>query len=145
MSSQARLLPPGAVRVPWLPGTRAETATWAPAAKLGRAARCERKAAHVQDDLQLLKALAERPAERTRREHLEAEAALQERRLGWVAAAAVARREALISRAAEIEVDLGEEGLGYLDRGLPAERQRDQRLLDLLSELAIIRFALEGE
>jgi hypothetical protein len=100
----------------------------------------------VGDDLQLLGVvLARKRTDDWRRMRLEAEIALQERRVAWLEAAGSARDRELLSRQREIERDLGEEGLGYLAHGLPEERRRDQRFLDLLAELAIIRFALGGK
>jgi hypothetical protein len=77
-----------------------------------------------------------------RREALERQIALQERRREWIRFAAESPVEAIASRARALEDELGDEAC-FLEAGLPGERSDDVRLLDQLAELAILRLALK--
>jgi hypothetical protein len=135
--------------VPWVMGTVAQSGVRvADPAPPDRPARCAAKATQVEADiveLERLKAGAGARGDRRGRERLDAALDLQRRRLGWLAAYAVAPREDLEARLAAIRDELGEDGRRYLVNGLPAGLAGDQRFMGLLAEAAIVTFALEAE
>jgi hypothetical protein len=137
------------VRVPWVVGTTARSGPRvAEPAPPDRPTRCAAKAARVEADIAELegrRASVGDGGDPRQRERLEAEVAFQRRRLEWLAAYAVASREDLEARLAVIHDELGEDGRGYLVRGLPPQLARDQRLMSLLGEAAVITFALEAQ
>ena len=69
----------------------------------------------------------------------------QRRRLRWLEWAGKATAEHRAQRMREIEADLGEEGMRYLDAGLPEQFHGDRRFVDQLSEYALIRYVQRGE
>lgn len=138
------LLPPGAVRVPWVPGAAVSSRKAPERAARSRAERCQRKAALVRQDVAMLEKRARKAKRKRVREALEGELALQLRRVAWLDAAAEATRGELVRRARAIEADLGVDGSEQLEQGVRPEWRRDLRILGLLAELAIIRLALGG-
>ena len=135
------------IRVPWEVGRAVTSMPAAAKAKPPRSSWLARKAAQIRvDRADLEEKLARVPhGQKKRREQLQGAAAFQALRLAWAEDLATRPDGWLHARASTLEGDLGPAGVGYLDAGLPREYSTDKRLLDQLGELALVRFALEGE
>jgi hypothetical protein len=135
-------LEPGAdqVQVPWT-ATTVGTAPPTPVPVQTPGEIAGQKAAAIDTDIAELQALQAAAQDDAAREALQAEVDYQRRRQDWFAAAAARTPEETAARVAVLEAELGAEA-GYLETGLPPGRANDQRLLDQLGELAIMRLAL---
>lgn len=135
------------IRVPWVVGLEVASTPRAAKVKPPRPSWLARKAAQIRVDQADLEEKQKRvPAGQVkRREQLEGAAAFQARRLAWAEDLATRPDGWLRARASRLETDLGPAAVAYLEAGLPREYSTDKRLLDQLGELALVRFALEGE
>ncbi len=135
------------IRVPWEVGRAVSSMPAAAKAKPPRSSWLARKAAQIRVDQADLEEKLERVphGQKKRREQLEGAAAFQARRLAWAEDLATKLDGWLRARAANLERELGPAAVAYLEAGLPREYSTDKRLLDQLGELALVRFALEGE
>jgi len=142
------------VRVPWRHGT-VVTAKPAPAEpRPKRAELCALKAKQIEQDIARLVAAGKERLEvaasasqleavQQKREALDRQVDFQRRRLAWLGSIAEGKDGALRQRMLKLEAQLAPAEMAYLAAGLPERLSGDQRLLDLLGELALLRFALE--
>jgi hypothetical protein len=164
--------PTGIVRVPWRHGTvvSAKPAPAEPRSK--RAELCALKAKQITQDIEQLDATGKELAKpippplrdlvdgkvqksetsasasrvkaaQQKREAIDRQVAFQRRRLAWLSGIAAGKDAALEARMRKLEAQLAPTERAYMDVGLPERLAGDQRLLDLLGELALLRFALE--
>jgi len=130
------------VRVPWVAGTVAGSSQRPTRQGPTRRERCEAKARRVRDDVKVLKRHRAASSSEAVMAKLDASIESQEHRIGILTSAAVRAEASLVARGRQIEADLGPEACAFLAGGMPSEMLEDVRMVRLLSELAIIRFAL---
>ena len=134
------------VRVPWPMGVEVSAAPRPMPDTVGRLELCQRKAESVRADLDVLgrrHELCAAPGLRKRRETVEREIDFQKRRIAWLETFGKMPDEDLRARSGELERELGGEA-SYLEDGLPRELAQDMRLVSLLGELALVRYALRA-
>lgn len=150
--SETRVPVKGGVAVPWVVGSEVGAS---PSERLPRASKDEkhsRKRRLIDENVSVLERAIERLGASVRaggdaraakvRERLDGELEFQRARARWMAEAAEATPGQLRQRIGALEAQLSPGEIAYLDVGVPPGFREDRRLLFVLGELALMRYAL---